>query len=77
MGKLRVRLTGGVCLLLVGLLALAARPAPAAQSLIAFALDTDEEGHASRIFVAAPDGSGLKALSTGATRDRASGSSHG
>src|SRR5437762_2188848 len=66
----RTRLTGGAFLLLVWMLAVCARPAAAAPSLIAFALDTDEEGHASRIYVAGPDGSGLKAVTSGTTRDR-------
>lgn len=58
-------------LIIFAALCAAAPPSRAAQSLIAFALDTDDQGRASRIYVAAPDGSGLRQLSSGAGRDRA------
>jgi hypothetical protein len=54
--------------------ALAVAPGPgarAADGKIAFAVDISPEGRASRIYVANPDGSGARALSNGAGRDRA------
>jgi len=42
-----------------------------AGSKIAFAVNTTKDGRSSRILVASPDGSGLKAVTEGKTRDRA------
>jgi len=42
-----------------------------AGSKIAFAVNTSKDGRSSRILVASPDGSGLRAVTEGKTRDRA------
>ncbi len=68
MGRLSPWRTGAASLLLALLLTSFGR---AAAPQIAFALDTAADGRASRIYVANLDGSGLRAISPGAARDRA------